>query len=94
MPSRAGAKEAAGPNLFLHLLVPLAAIAEIIFLSDTVYTARDNALAVIPTMLYGAVYLLNNFINGMAIFMIICVITWLIGLLMRKCSAARRRRTE
>ena len=105
----------AGPNLFLHLLVPLTAIAEVIFLSDAVYTARDNALAVIPTLLYGAVYLLNNYINGtgewpdtndwysflrwgypvgIAIFLIACVITWLIGLLMRKCSAVRRHRTE
>ena len=101
----------AGPNLFLHLIVPLTAVAEIIFLSDAGYTARDNALAVIPTLLYGAVYLLNNYINGIgewpdtndwysflawgfpvgiAIFVIACVITWLLGFLMRKCNAARR----
>ena len=98
-------------NLFFHLLVPLAAVAEIIFLSDVAYTARDNMLAVVPTLLYGSVYLLNNFINGIgewpdtndwysflrwgypvgiAIFAITCAITWLIGLMMRKCSAARR----
>ncbi len=53
-----------GANFFFHLLVPLAAVAEIIFLSDAAYTARDNLLAVIPTLAYGTCYLLNNIING------------------------------
>ena len=102
-----------GANLFFHLLIPLAAAGEIIFLSDTGYTARDNMLAVIPTLVYGSVYLLNNIINGIgewpdtndwysflmwgypagvAIFALTCVITWLIGFMMRKCNAARRKK--
>ena len=100
-----------GANFFFHLIIPLVAAAEIIFLSDAAYTARDNLLAVIPTLAYGIVYLLNNCINGIgewpdtndwysflrwgypvgiAIFAIACVITWLIGFMMRKCNAARR----
>lgn len=55
----------AGANLFLHLLVPLAAIAEVIFLSDASFTRRHNALAVIPPLLYGIGYLANILINGM-----------------------------
>ena len=53
-----------GSNFFFHLIIPLVAAAEIIFLSDAAYTARDNLLAVIPTLAYGSVYLLNNCING------------------------------
>lgn len=51
-------------NLFFHLLIPLAAVAEIIFLSDAEYTKRDNNLAVIPPVVYGIVYLGNCIING------------------------------
>lgn len=104
-----------GANLFFHLLIPLAAAGEIIFLSDAEYTGRDNMLAVIPTLVYGSVYLLNNIINGIgewpdtndwysflrwgypvgiAIFAIACVITWLIGLMMRKCNAAHRLKND
>ena len=105
-----------GANFFFHLIIPLVAAAEIIFLSDAAYTARDNLLAVIPTLIYGSIYLLNNYINGIgewpdtndwysflrwgypvgiAIFAIACVITWLIGLMMRKCNAAHRlKKTE
>ena len=54
----------AGANLFMHLLTPVAAMAEIIFLSDTSYTRKDNRLAVIPPLLYGLVYLINIIING------------------------------
>ena len=100
-----------GANLIFHLFVPLAAAAEVIFLSDAEYTAKDNMLTIVPTLLYGTVYLLNNLINGIgewpdtndwysflhwgypagiAIFAVACAITWLIGLIMRKCSAARR----
>lgn len=53
-----------GVNFFLHLLVPVLALAECIFLTDTTYTKRDNLLAVIPMLLYGTVYLANNLING------------------------------
>ena len=54
----------AGANLWLHLVIPLVAIAEIIFLSDAVYTLKDNNLAVLSPILYGVVYLGNNIING------------------------------
>ena len=101
----------AGANLIFHLVVPLAAVAEVIFLSDAEYTAKDNMLTIVPTLLYGTVYLLNNLINGIgewpdtndwysflhwgypagiAIFAVARAITWLIGLMMRKCGAARR----
>lgn len=53
-----------GANLWLHLIIPVTAIAEIIFLSDAKYTRRDNDLAVIPPFLYGLVYLANILING------------------------------
>ena len=54
----------AGANLFMHLVTPVAAMAEIIFLSDVSYTRRDNRLAMIPPLLYGLVYLANILING------------------------------
>ena len=94
-----------GANLFFHLIIPLAAMAEIVFLTDTKFTRRDNRLTVIPPILYGAGYLLNNIINGIgewpdtndwysflawgypagiAIFAVICAVTWLLGLAMRK----------
>lgn len=53
-----------GVNLPLHLLVPVAALAECIFLSDALYTSRDNLLAVVPMLLYGTWYIMNNLING------------------------------
>lgn len=53
-----------GANLWLHLIIPVAAIAEIIFLSDAEYTPRDNALTILPPIIYGVFYLGNNFING------------------------------
>ena len=53
-----------GANLWLHLVVPVAAIAEVIFLSDAEYTRRDNNLVLIPLAIYGTGYLANNLING------------------------------
>lgn len=100
-----------GGNLFMHLITPVAAIAEIIFLSDAEYTRRDNLLVILPPLIYGVFYLGNVFINGfgewpdyndwylfltwgypigMLIFTIICVVTWLIGLAMRKLQRKRR----
>lgn len=94
-----------GANLFFHLIIPLVAAAEVIFLSDAEYTASDNALTVIPPLVYGTVYLLNNIVNGIGewpdtndwytflawgypagigTFAVICAVTWLLGLLMRK----------
>ena len=95
----------AGGSLYMHLLTPLAAIAEIIFLSDVTYTRRDNRLVVLSPLIYGALYLGNNLINGTGewpdtndwylfltwgypvgifIFAVICAVTWLLGLAMRK----------
>ena len=53
-----------GANLFFHMIVPVSAIAEIVLLSDQTYTVRDNNLAVIPPLIYGAVYLINIALNG------------------------------
>ena len=53
-----------GGSLFMHLLTPLVAIAEIIFLSDAEYTRRDNRLVMLSPLVYGAFYLGNNIING------------------------------
>lgn len=94
-----------GANLFFHLLIPIAAMAEIIFLSDTGFTRRDNRLTILPPLLYGTGYLGNNIINGIGewpdtndwysflawgypmgivIFAVICAVTWLLGLMLRK----------
>ena len=54
----------AGGSLFMHLLTPLIAIAEIIFLSDVEYTRKDNRLVILSPLVYGALYLGNNLING------------------------------
>ncbi|MBQ3292290.1 MAG: hypothetical protein IJH43_07935 [Mogibacterium sp.] len=53
-----------GVNFFLHLFVPVAALAECIFISDTEYTKADNRLAVVPMLIYGAAYIGNTLING------------------------------
>ena len=95
----------AGGSLYMHLLTPLVAIAEIIFLSDVTYTREDNRLVVLLPLIYGIFYLGNNLINGIGewpdtndwylfltwgypvgilIFAIICIVTWLLGLAMRK----------
>lgn len=100
-----------GANLFFHLITPLVAMAEIVFLSDHRFTRRDNMLAVIPPVVYGFVYIGNILINGIGewphtndwylfltwgypvgavIFAVIGLVTWLIGLLMRKLQRAGR----
>ena len=94
-----------GPSFFLHLLTPVVAIAEMIFLADTGFTRKDNRLVVIPPLVYGIVYLGNIALNGIGewpdtndwylfltwgfpvgilIFAVICAVTWLLGLAMRK----------
>ena len=100
----------AGGSLYMHLLTPVVAIAEIIFLSDFTYTRKDNRLAVLSPLIYGVFYLGNNIINGIGewpdtndwyfflawgypvgilIFVIICIVTWLLGLVMRKMQRTR-----
>ena len=51
-------------NLFYHLLVPVAAVIEIIFFTDTEFTLRDNNIAMIPPVVYGVFYIVNVLING------------------------------
>ena len=53
-----------GANLWLHLVVPLLAMAEFMFLNDVPMTWRDNLLAVLPMLCYGMFYLANNLLNG------------------------------
>ena len=53
-----------GANLFFHLLIPIAAVLEIIFLSDRQFDRRDNYVAAIPPVIYGIFYLGNVIING------------------------------
>lgn len=53
-----------GANLFLHLIGPIGAMLEIIFLSETSFTRKDNRLVMIPPLIYGLGYLANNLING------------------------------
>lgn len=53
-----------GANLFFHGIVPVAAVCEIIFMSDTRFDRRDNLLALIPTLIYGTFYAINIIVNG------------------------------
>ena len=53
-----------GANLWFHLIIPVLAVVEMLVLSDYKVTARDNRLALYPTILYGVVYTSNNLING------------------------------
>ncbi|MBQ9534712.1 MAG: hypothetical protein IJU78_02550 [Clostridia bacterium] len=53
-----------GPSLWLHMLVPLVAAAELVLLSEEPLTRRDNAFAVLPPIVYGSAYTANLLING------------------------------
>lgn len=53
-----------GANLFFHLLIPLFAIAEEIFLEEGKISFRQSFLAVIYPLLYGIGYLTNCLVNG------------------------------
>lgn len=55
----------AGANFWLHLVGPVLAVAEVIFLSDASFSKKDALISVIPTILYGAFYVGNILINGM-----------------------------
>lgn len=54
----------AGASFWMHLAIPLAAAAECVLLCDVPFSRRDNLLAVLPMLLYGAWYVANNLING------------------------------
>ena len=53
-----------GSNLFFHLLIPLAAIAEYLFFEERSVSFRASLFAMIPPVLYGIGYLTNCLING------------------------------
>ena len=51
-------------NLFFHLLLPLAAMAEFIVVKRDRIPFRYTIFSAVPTLLYGTGYLLNILING------------------------------
>ena len=53
-----------GSNLWFHLIIPLAALFEAVFLAGQRYTKRDNCLAMLPALCYGTFYLINIAVNG------------------------------
>lgn len=53
-----------GANLYFHLVIPVIAGAECIFLSDGEFTSKDNNMVVIPPLVYGIAYIANVLING------------------------------
>ena len=53
-----------GANFFFHLIVPVIAMLEYVFAGGEPVGRRENLLAVLPMLLYGAVYLCNILING------------------------------
>ena len=53
-----------GANFWFHLIIPLTAMVEFVFWSETKADRNDNVKAVIPMLLYGTVYLANILIRG------------------------------
>ena len=53
-----------GSNFFLHMLVPLMAMAEFIIFNDKRISIKSNTCVIIAPLLYGTVYLINTLING------------------------------
>ena len=53
-----------GSGLWFHLIIPLIAVAESIFLNETALDLQDNVLAVLPVVGYGVYYLVNIAVNG------------------------------
>ena len=51
-------------NFFLHLVVPIMAMAEMIFFNDMKISLRQSIATIIPPLIYGTVYLINCIING------------------------------
>ncbi len=54
----------AGANLWLHLIVPVMAVIEMLLFVREPFSLRENLLTVIPVLCYGSVYLGNIIING------------------------------
>ena len=53
-----------GANLWFHLLVPVGAILEQIFLSKGTFDRKDMLFAALPVLFYGTGYLGNILMNG------------------------------
>ena len=54
-----------GANFWLHLVIPLAALAEYCFIEGGGdFTVRQSAVTVVPMLVYGLVYLANILVNG------------------------------
>ncbi|MCR5212969.1 MAG: hypothetical protein K6E10_01005 [Eubacterium sp.] len=58
-----------GSNLYFHLILPLVAMVEFVFLDSGQDGIRFKTtfLTIIPTFLYGIVYLINILINGVGV---------------------------
>ena len=53
-----------GVSFWMHLVVPVAALLEVLFWSKEKFSKKDNFIACIPLGLYGVFYIGNNLING------------------------------
>lgn len=53
-----------GANFWFHLVIPVAAVLEMVFLAREDISLSEAACAVIPVLAYGAVYLGNIIVNG------------------------------
>ena len=58
------AKMYTGANLWFHLLVPLMAVFELIFLSEERYSKKTLRMTMLPPLVYGIFYLANILVNG------------------------------
>ena len=54
----------AGPNLWLHLIVPLVSVFETALFAREDISGREAACSVIPVFVYGSIYLGNVIMNG------------------------------
>ena len=94
-----------GVSFWMHLIVPIGALLEVLFWNKETFSKKDNLLAVLPMGLYGLYYMANNLINGVGkwpktndwygflrwgypigfmFFFVILLVTFLIGLAIRK----------
>ena len=53
-----------GSNLWLHLIVPLLAMAEFVFLNDIPMRYQENLISLLPMLVYGVFYIANVLVNG------------------------------
>ena len=63
-PTMGYGKMFAGVSLYMHLIVPLAAAAEWIWLMPERMSFRESMWTVVPMLFYGAFYLGNVLVNG------------------------------